>query len=69
MKTIKKIVEFWYINQILVVVSKITGCVSILAFASLFGVPIGGTSSAVGLKICAIADAINKYNSIIKKKE
>ena len=39
------------------------------AFASLFGIPIGITSSAIGLKICAIAAGIKKYNSIIKKKK
>ena len=64
----KKIVEFWQINQIFVAVSKITGCVSISACASLFGVPIGVTISAIGLEICAITEAIKKYNSIIQKK-
>ena len=38
-----------------------TGCVSISAFTSLFGIPINITSSAIGLKICAIAAAIKKY--------
>ena len=42
---------------------------SISAFALLFGIPIGITSSAVGLKICAITAEIKKYKSIIKKKK
>ena len=46
-----------------------TGCVSISAFASLVGIPIGITSSSIGLKICAITVGIKKYKSIIKKKK
>ena len=42
-------------------------CVSISTFASLFGIPIGITNSAVGLKNCAITAGIKKYKSIIKK--
>ena len=40
-----------YIEQFLILASKITGCVSISAFASLVGIPIGITSSAIVLKI------------------
>ena len=39
------------IDHILIVISKITGCVSICAFASLISVPRGITSSATALKI------------------
>ena len=42
-----------YIEHLLILVSIGTGCVSISAFASLVCVPVGITSSAVGLKICA----------------
>ena len=42
----------------------VTGCISISDFASLHGIPLGLTSSAIGLQICAI---INK--SIIEKKK
>ena len=35
----------------------------------MLGIPIGITSSAIGLKICAIAAGIKKYKSIIKKKK
>ena len=38
-------------------ISTITGCVSISAFASLVGIPIGITSSAIGLR----AAGIKKY--------
>ena len=50
-------------------VSTVTGCVSISAFASLVGIPIGFTSSAIGSKICVITAGIKKYKSIIKKKK
>ena len=52
----------------LILVSTVTGCVSISAFASLVYVPVGITSSAVGIKSCAITAGIKKYKSIIKKK-
>ena len=41
-------------EHLLILASIITGCVSIAAFASLVCVPVGTTSSAVGMKICAI---------------
>ena len=47
----------------------VSGCVSIYAFASLVGVPLGIPSYGVGLKICAITAGIKKYKSIIKKKK
>ena len=47
----------------------INGCISISAFASLIGISIGITSSAVGLKICAVTVGIKKWESIAKKKE
>ena len=43
----------------------VTGCVLIFAFASLVVIPTGITSSAVGIKICAITAGIKKYKSII----
>ena len=47
-----------YIKHFLILASSITGCISISSFASLFGIPIGVTSSAIGLKMCAIASGI-----------
>ena len=44
-----------YIEHFLILASTITGCISISASASLLGIPIGITSSSIGLKICAIA--------------
>ena len=61
-----------YIEHLLIAISTIAGCVSISAFASLVGIPIGITSSAIGLKIWVITTVIcviiKKYKSIIKKK-
>ena len=42
-----------YVERLLILVSKITGCVSISALVSLVCVPVGITSSIVGIKICA----------------
>ena len=43
------------IEHFLFLASTITGCISISAFSSLIGIPIGIKSSAIGLKIGAIA--------------
>ena len=43
-----------YIEHFLILASAVTGCISISAFASLLGIPIEITSSAKGLKTCAI---------------
>ena len=58
-----------YIEHLLILDSTITGCVSISPFASLVGIPIGITSSEIGLKICAITAMIKKYKSLIMKKK
>ena len=58
-----------YIDHSLTVIYRITGCVSISAFDSLVGIPIGFASSTIGLKICVITAAIKKYMSMIKKKK
>ena len=58
-----------YIENLLILISAVTGCVSISAFASLADIPVGITSSAIGLKICVITAGIKKYKSIIKKKK
>ena len=47
-----------YFEQFLVFVSAVIGCVSILTFASLVGVPLGTVSSEIGLKMCAITAEI-----------
>ena len=53
----------------LILASTVPDCVSIFPFASLVCVPVGITSSAVGLKICAITAGIIRYKSFIKKKK
>ena len=58
-----------YIEHFLVLASTITRCISISAFSSLVGFPIGIMSSAIGLKISAIATGIDKYKLIIKEKK
>ena len=58
-----------YVEHLLILVSTVTGCISISAFASWVSVPVGITSSVVRLKICAITAGIKKYKSIIKKKK
>ena len=57
------------IEHFLILASAVTRYTSISAFASLCGIPIGFTSSAIGLEICAIAAGIKKYKSLIKKKK
>ena len=49
-----------YIKNFLVLASTITRCIPILAFASLISIPIRITSSAIGLKTCAITAGIKK---------
>ena len=49
-----------YIEHFLILGSTITGCVSISSFASLVGIPVGITSSAVVLKTWVITAAIKK---------
>ena len=58
-----------YIEHLLILVSAVTGCVSISAFASSVGIPIGITISSIWLKTCAITSEIKKYKSIINKKK
>ena len=57
------------VEHFLTVRSAITGCVSISAFASLVGIPIGITSSETELKTSVITAGIKKYKSMIKKKK
>ena len=58
-----------YVEHLIILVSTVTDCVSISAFASLVWVPVGITSSAIGIKICATTGEIKKYKSVIKKKK
>ena len=58
-----------YVKHLLILVSRVTGCVSISAYASLVCVPVGITGSTVGIKICIITAGIEKYKSTTKKKK
>ena len=58
-----------YNEHFFILASAVTGCISISAFASLLGIPIGITNSTIGLKICAKTAGVEKYKSIIKKKK
>ena len=59
----------YYIEHFFILDFIITECLSIFAFFSLLGVPIGIASSAMGLKICAITSGVKRHSSIIKKKK
>ena len=69
----KKYKKVWttlsHIEHFVILASIITGCISISAFASLLGLPIGITSSAIELKTCAITAGIKRYKSTIKKNK
>ena len=54
-------------NNSLIVISTITGCISISAFASVVGIPIEIASSAIELKNGAIKVGIKMCKSIINK--
>ena len=56
-------------NTFCILAFETTGCISISTFASLICIPIGITSSTIGLKICAIAVGNKRCKSIIKKKK
>ena len=56
-----------YIDHSLNVITAITGCVSISAFASLVSIPLGIMSSAIGLTICVVNAAIKNYKSLNKE--
>ena len=69
----KKHKKIWttlnYIEHFLILVSTTTGCDSISTFTSLIDIPIGITSSAIGLQNFAITAGIKTYKSIIKKQK
>ena len=56
-----------YSGNLLISTATITWRVSVSAFDSLIGIPVGIASSAVGIKICAITAGIKKCKSITKK--
>ena len=57
-----------YIEHCLILVSVVTGRILISVFTSLHGIPIGFTSSEIGLKSWAITTGIKMHKPIIKKR-
>ena len=57
------------IEHIFILDSTVIECVSISTLASLVGIPVGITSSAVGLKICVITTGIKTINQQIRKRK
>ena len=45
------------------------GYISVSDFAAFLGIPIGITTSAIGLKMCVTTAGIKTYRSIIKKRK
>ena len=68
-KYIKVHIVLHYIAHSLTEISRITGCASIYAFASLVCFLIGITGFTIGLKSCVITAGITKYKLIIKEKK
>ena len=58
-----------YLEHLLILVSTVTGFVSISAFALLVCAPVGIASSALEIEICAVTERTEKYKSIINKKK
>ena len=56
-----------YIDHSHIVISIITGCVSISAFASLVGIPARIESSTIGLKICVITTKLKTISQWSRK--
>ena len=49
-----------YFGHFFIFISVVSGCDSIFPFVSLFGVSVGITNSAVGLKVFPLTAGINK---------
>ena len=47
-------------EHLLILISTITGCLSILAFAFVVGMSIGITTSTIAVKICVITTGIKR---------
>ena len=65
----KNCIALNYIEHLLILTSTVPGFVSISTFASLFNIPVGITSSAVGLNLCVITTEIRKCKLIVKQKK
>ena len=69
MKSINRHVKYLnYVENLLVLVWTVTGCVSISTFALLVCVPAGITSSAVGLKFGQSLQELKSISQLKRKK-
>lgn len=57
-----------YIEQLLILISTVTGCLSISAFPLLIDIPIGITTFALELNFFLITVEIKNYTSTTKNK-
>ena len=57
-----------YVENLLILASAITGCISISAFASLVGVSLGITNFAGRTKICAITAGLKSIDQLSRKR-
>ena len=64
MKSIKKNVYLKYVEHLLILTSTVTGYISISGFSSLVVISAGITSSAVGIKVCAITAGIKSISQL-----
>ena len=58
-----------YIEHFVILVTTITGCISISVFVSLLVTPVGMRSSAIGLKMFVTVAGIKMYNSPVNKNK
>ena len=68
MKSIKKNVYLKYVEHLLILTSTVTGYISISGFSSLVAISAGITSSAVGIKVCAITAGIKSISQLQRKR-
>ena len=64
----KNCIALNYIEHLLILTSTVPGFVSISTFASLVNIPVGITSSAVGLNLCVITTEIRKCKLSKRKR-
>ena len=63
------VITFYYIDKILIVLSAITGGVSLISFTSIIGAPVGIASASVTLIFSLTTGIVKKILNITKKKE
>ena len=68
MKSIKKNVYLKYVEHLLILTSTVTGYISISGFSSLVAISAGITSSALGIKVCAITAGIKSVSQLQRKR-